>query len=60
MAYDTPKKHKAITEAPSKKAEGAYFMFPANKEHPEAVTVFACTQAEAEVEYRKIISSAKI
>lgn len=64
MSMDAPKKHKAIQEAPVKKDDdfkgGAYFMYPANKDHGEAVTVYASTQAEADEQYRKIIGGAKI
>ena len=64
MSMDAPKKHKAIQEAPVKKADdfnaGGYFMYPPNKEHGEAVTVYASTQAEADEQYKKIIGGAKI
>lgn len=56
----TGQTNKAIQEQPERKGERKAFMYPANREYPKAVTVWAFSQEEADKEYQKIVKGANI
>lgn len=52
--------NKMIKEQPERKGERKAFMYPANKEYPQPVTIWAFSQEEADKEYQKIVKGAKL